>query len=72
MKILAPNVNLSIDQFILSLIEDKSKTKIKKSMIIVSNNELIIPSPIIKNKPIKGSKLIKKENGIKIYKYPEN
>ena len=72
MKILAPNVNLSIDQFILSLIEDKSKTKIKKSMIIVSNNELIIPSPIIKNKPIKGSKLIKKETGIKIYKYPEN
>jgi hypothetical protein len=72
MKILAPNENLSIDQFILSLIEDKSKTKIKKSMIIVSNNELIIPSPIIKNKPIKGSKLIKKENGIKIYKYPEN
>ena len=30
MKILAPNENLSIDQFILSLIEDKSKTKIKK------------------------------------------
>ena len=72
MKILSPNENLSVDQFILSLIEDKSKTKIKKSMIIVSNNELIIPSPIIKNKPIKGSKLIKKENGIKIYKYPEN
>ena len=41
-------------------------------MNIVSNNELIIPSPIIKNKPIKGSKLIKKETGIKIYKYPEN
>ncbi len=72
MKILAPNENLSKDQFILSLIEDKSKTKIKKSMNIVSNNELIIPSPIIKNQPRKGSKLIKKENGIKIYKYPEN
>ena len=41
-------------------------------MNIVSNNELVIHSPIIKNKPIKGSKLIKKENGIKIYKYPEN
>ena len=58
------------EQFSLSLIEDKSKIKIKKSMNIVSN-ELACAAPIVKNKPIKGSKLITEKNGVKIYKYPE-
>jgi septin family protein len=40
-------------------------------MKIVNNNELTAPVPIIYNKPIAGSKFIKEENGVKIYKYPE-
>ena len=57
-------------QFTLSLIENKSIIKIKKTINIKQNNGANA-APLIKNEPIKGSKLLGEQNGLKIYKYPE-
>ena len=58
------------NQFTLSLIENKSIIKIKKTINIKQNNGSNA-APLIKNEPIKGSKLLGEQNGLKIYKYPE-
>ena len=57
-------------QFTLSLIENKSIIKMKKTINIKQNNGSNA-APLIKNEPIKGSKLLGEQNGLKIYKYPE-
>jgi hypothetical protein len=60
--------------YTLSLIQNNSKVSLRKQLI--NNNDSgtgheLTAAPIIKNQPIKGSKLITEKNGLKIYKYPE-